>query len=274
MRIAFVALALVLFASCASDKYRPRTTEWGDDDDEAPVVRAPAADKPQGETKKLTASELANSLRSPIACEQKADEYYKRDKKAGLALLRACVERSDFTDLNMLLKPPWNTEIKVEPKLQAMIAEVCARRGGFVERDTWLARQAGIQIYDVNTALAAKDAAIGRLVLARGAVTNVGEDKQMGTVATIAESSWSDIANDDAKAPEPKDDLEGKTGRFVFARVDKKDDRFAPGKQFVFVLRHEAKRTHKDPTSDDELTTVFGKFLAAYDASPKLLELQ
>lgn len=268
------ASASLLAAACAGDRYRPSTTEWDSSSASAPppstsTPASPAAAAGAGEKKKLSAAEVAAAAMSAEACQTAARGYYDKDVKHGLALLKACTAREDFLELGWLVAAPWKKDIADNEALQLAIAEVIARRGGFVEADTSACRVAGIPIYDVNTALNRAEQLVGKLVLARATVVGVEREKTKDgniQVATFAESTWADEAEDEGHAPPPLDDLNPSTGRSVFARVEPGEDRLVQKRQVVIALRLEGRRDSGDDPS------VIGTLAGVWRAAPTLHE--
>lgn len=253
---------------CAGDPYRPTTTEWSDASPSTPTSANSTAPTSAPTAKKmLTAVELAAAFPSAEACMASAREHYSADPKRGLPLLKACAARSDLLELSALLTGPWKKELAADESLQLALAEVIARRGGFVEADTHACRAAGVPLYDVSTAASQTDKLAGKLVLARGAVQGVAKEKREGKsvqVATFAESSWADEPEDDGRAPPPLDDLNANTGRSVFARVEPGEDRLVQKRQVVIALRLEEQRESGGEPS------VLGALAGIWRAAPTL----
>lgn len=254
------AFAILLVANCASDRYQPATTEWDSSSSPSSSSSSDASTAPAPVTaaapkdKKLTAKEVAASVATGDACNALAQTHYAQDKKRGVGLIKACAGRDDFYTLRWLIAGPWRAEVAADVELQLAVAEVIARRGGFVEADTLACRQAGIPIYDLASAVEKAEQAVGKLVLARGAVEGaVVREKQAGgksiQVATFAESSWADEAIDENLAPPPLVELQQKTGRYFFARVEPGEDRLVKKKQSVVALRFEERRDSGDDPS-------------------------
>lgn len=247
---ALAALWCTTVPGCAGDPYRPATTEWSDaaSSTASSTATAPPAastNAAAGDKKKLTAVEVAAALPSAEACLASAREHYAADVKRGLALLKACAARDDALDLSALLGGPWKKHLASDEALQLMLAEVMARRGGFVEADTHTCRAAGVPIYDVTTAASGADKLHGTLVLARATVVGVTKEKRDGKsvqIATFAESSWADTPEDEGQRPPALDELNLSTGRSVFARVEPGEDRLVQKRQVVIALRLEEQR--------------------------------
>ena len=260
-------MAAGLTAACASNSYQPPTTAWDSTSSSPPPSSGVPKGGADGEKKKLTAAEVATAAKSAEACQAAARDYYQGDAKRGLTLLKACAARDDFLELGWLLTGPWRKDVATTEALQLMVAEVIARRGGFVEADTLACRVAGIPIYDVNSAVNGAEKLAGKLVLARGAVTGVAkEDTEAGNiqVATFAESSWADEAEDEGKAPPALDDLNPSTGRDVYARVEPGENRLIQKRQVVIALRLEGRHDSGDDPS------VIGALVGVWRAAPSL----
>lgn len=265
---ACVAFPALLGIACAGDPYGTRTTSW-DSSTPSTTSSAPAAPTATGEKKKLTAAEVAASAKSAEDCQAAARDYYKDDKKRGLTLLKACATRDDFLELAWLIAGPWKADVVEDEALQLTVAEVIARRGGFVEADTHACRKAGILIYDVNTAVNRAEQLVGKLVLARATVVGVARektDKGTAQIATFAESTWADEAEDETKAPPPLDELNPSTGRNVFAQVEPGESRLVQKRQMVVALRLLERRDSGDDPS------VLGALAGIWRAAPTLYD--
>lgn len=268
LRLVGVVAPSLLGIACGGDPYGTRTTAW-DASSESPSTppSAPPAAEPTGEKKKLTAAEVAAAATSADACQASARDHYQRDVKRGLTLLKACATRDDFLELSWLLTGPWKKDLADDEGLQLVLAEVIARRGGFVEADTHACRKAGILIYDVNTALDRIDRLVGKLVLARATVVGVAREKtDHGNVqiATFAESTWADEVEEEGAVPPPLHELNPRTGRNVFARVEPGEDRLVQKRQVVVALRLEERKESGDDPS------VIGALAGIWRAAPTL----
>ena len=270
LSIAIPALvAAGLAAACASNSYQPPTTEWDSTSASPAAPSGVPKGEAAGEKKKLTAAEVAGAAGSAEACQAVARDYYQGDVKRGLALVKACAARDDFLELDWLLTGPWKKDLATTEALQLMVAEVIARRGGFVEADTLACRAAGVPIYDVNSAVNDAEKLAGKLVLARGTVIGVAKEKtEAGSVqvATFAESSWADEAEEEGKAPPALDDLNTSTGRNVFARVEPGESRLIQKRQVVIALRLEGRHDSGDDPS------AIGALAGVWRAAPSLHE--
>ncbi|HEY4222662.1 MAG TPA: hypothetical protein VGO62_15005 [Myxococcota bacterium] len=286
MRILLVT-TLVLSLGCAEERYGALATTWDQAPASSSATPAPATEAAKDPAKpKITAKDVAENYRGS-SCLLKAKEIYARDAHAGEALLAECAQRDDFVDLDGLLLGPWMKDLKKSEPLQLLAAQAIAHRGGFVEQDSKACRAAGMPIDDVTVALQQGRKAVGKLVLVRGAVTQVGSEKWgkgKSLVATIAESSWADEAGDEGSARIPvKDDVED-TGRMVYARVDKRDSRFGKEHPLLIAMRLEGPRKKRaakksddedEPVSDDDDNgagdaTVIGVAVGIFDTGNRL----
>lgn len=269
MRPAALLLALLALTACASaDKYGPPRTAW---DDDTPVESA-AADAPESKPEadeRITASDVADQAETAPLC---LDIARRHAGPAGLALLRACMQRTDFIDLAGVLQEPWLRHVRASAKLQTRLVEVLAHRGGFLEGDLAIIAKAGVPLFSLSQALAKPGAMRGAQVVIRGTVESVITEKWgkgYGLVATIDETSWLD---DDGGDDTPTlGDIERtaveRTGRTIYVRVERRDQ-LKHGEEVVVLMIFERPRQSTSGAGDQE--SGIGMFAAAFEASPTL----
>ncbi len=267
--LASALTAAVCAAACATDRgYGAITTTW----DQATPTEHDASKDP-APTGRLTATQAAAAYKTAAACAAGAKAYWAKSPHAGAVLLKACVHRDDFIDLDVILRGPWAADMRKAEPLQLIAAEVIAHRGGFVEADTGAARAAGIPLYDVTTASEQGDKAVGKLVLVRGAVDAVAKEKIGGsevTVARVQESSWvdPDATDEESGALPVREDVDD-TGRSVFARVENRDPRFTRDHALVFAMRLDGPKKYKDEAGEEH-DSLIGVAVGIYDAASRI----
>ena len=87
-------------------------------------------------------------------CEITARMLREKDKQRGWAVMKECVLRPDFTDLETLLSPPWVYDLKEQPDYGNLVGHVIAVRGGDVQNDLRLVTfDTGLPIQAVRGAM-------------------------------------------------------------------------------------------------------------------------
>jgi hypothetical protein len=281
--IAFVLVLVV--TGCASDKYGPPKTSWDEDRPTVSPTASPAASQAasttsptagSGDGAKKSAADVASGKSSADACMDNAE---KIGGDPGVALVRECMHRSDFLDLQRAVKEPWLPKMRTSSQLQARVVEVIARRGGFLERDAVVLARGKLPIVMLDKAVEAPKP--GVLVLARGTVETVATEKWgkgKGLVAHIAETSWLDAegAQPDGDAPSIADvelATPARTGRMFYVRLENKEQ-LKRASDVVVLMSVEGPRAAKSGDGDDEVesASVIGMFVAASDAAQQLRE--
>lgn len=158
-----LSLSFALVAGgCAGDKFGTRTQTWneaGDSDyDDAAAAKA--------KEKKLTAREYAARFPTGAECEMEARRALSLDERGGVALFRACLERSDFRLLEPFYAAPWKQHLQDEDD-DAHLARVIAQRGGWVAEDLALLQQQDVDIYALAQAVETPEQARGKALIAR-----------------------------------------------------------------------------------------------------------
>lgn len=264
-------LAMLLGSACASEPLRlvgtGPTLLWESHQTSAPA--APAAPMTRDE-----AVGIALAHDSAHGCELTARALRQRDRARGLAIMEECVQRPDFTDLEILLVTPWLDDLRGHRDAFQWLARIIAARGGDVEHDLRLVRRARLPLSSLRAALAEPETFRGRYVLMLGSPRDGrGEGSarsvELAETRIMAESEWvahgprtsSDLerreddragTTPDARRLERRRHREGlsvevlhnvsvETGRAIVA--DLGDDPFLePGADYVVLLRFEGVR--------------------------------
>lgn len=185
-------LAVLLGSACATEPLRlvgtGPTRLWEDHELEAPA--APSAPISRDE-----AAGIALAHDSAHGCELTARALRQRDRERSRAVMEQCWQRPDFTDLEILLAPPWLDELRAHPDAARLIAQVIAARGGDVEHDLRLVRRARLPLSSLRGALAEPGSFRGRYVLMLGTPQENRDGRATGSVELaetriMAESEW------------------------------------------------------------------------------------
>lgn len=222
--------AALLAASCASP-YKTRTQSWGDVDEESRGKVTAKAEVEEGE--KLTPEQFASRFQSSAECEYEAREQYKKSPKRGLALLGACLKRSDFIVLDIFWSEPWAKLFK-DPHRFVQIARVIGNRGGTVSGDLLKLQQNTLPVYSVEQALEQPKQTVGRIVIARGLYMRHDKehtDKRLYQETKIDVERASELAMGDGRLPSVGDG----TGRFLVVEERRDADTPAVDKEYVIV---------------------------------------
>lgn len=228
-------------------------------------------------------------------CELTARTLRAKDKQRGWAVMEQCIGRPDFNDLELLLSPPWITEVKKHPDYGSMVAHVIAVRGGDVTYDLRLCRRAKLPVFSLKAAVTEPDSYKGKLVLMRGSARsgrNVGGSRALEIAETriMAESEWvasgpraqsqsdteqRDFAGNNVRRGltdrfsrqenlkvEVLHNVSVETGLEVLAAVEGDAPFLESGTDYVLLLRFEGTREVVDgsETDDKPMATVVGYF--------------
>ncbi|HEY7724554.1 MAG TPA: hypothetical protein VH880_04425 [Anaeromyxobacteraceae bacterium] len=151
----------------------------------APGARAEPAPAAQAAP---SSADLANpravAARStrPEGCEAAARAAQAVSRDRAWEVLRACVERGNFTLIRRLLDGAWDPELQARGDAASVIARVVAARGGDVYGDLNLLRQRRIPIFGLAPAAGHPELYQGRLLLVRARVDDVRTEKGKTTV--------------------------------------------------------------------------------------------
>lgn len=245
----------------------------------------------------LTDSEarrIARAHDAAFSCEATARSMGRRDVNRGWMVMRQCIMRSDFTDLDLLVDGEWSDHIAEADDAASLLAHVIAVRGGDVEADLRLLRRRKMPLHSLQAALAEPDAYKGRAVLVRGTAkrgrpVNGGREFTLVETKVMAESEWVTAPGTSrlstkfsgATADQPGVDVKGRglveenvrsetakvevlhnvsveTGREVIARLPSGEPSLEPSTDYIIVLKFTGVETveNLDGESDDEPTAV------------------
>ena len=180
MRRTFVLFSMAL-AGCAGPREEGAATMPANPPPAAPQANEFPVDLPKG-----SPEEIATQVHRPYECEYVARQYLASSADQGWSVLRACVNKGDFTSLRLLLSPPWLGQLKKRPEAAEVIAAVIAARGGDVASDMEFVRKNRIYLFDLAMASKAADRLAGRYVVFLAHVGD-GKPKEAGYSLEMAE---------------------------------------------------------------------------------------
>lgn len=222
--IVFAAVAATAAAACGGQ------VRWGAETAAVETADAKVAPAPPA-PKKLTAREYAASFASGRACAADAERQYASDETRGWALLVACVERGDHTDLPALVDGPWRARLVEEPAGHAVLADVVAARGGVVEVDVAASQDRRFPLLSLEEAFEDPEGARGKLVLVRGVAKKKPKRTKTGKLVVDVKELVVD-----GDAPE-RGAFESDRGLQLV--VDALEDAPKPGTNHVLLVRFE-----------------------------------
>lgn len=278
-RNAFAAGALGLLTACATapsaetkepfpEAGAPRT---------APAAAAPAA---QAQAPADPTARAARIQRADL-CEQAARSAQASSRERAWELLRACVDKGNFTPIRRLLDGGWDKDLQTRADAAQLIAKVVAARGGDVYGDLNMLRQKRVPIFGLAPAAGHPDLYHGRLVLLRARVDDVktekgrvsvrlaefalsgqlkdvaGSDRFVTRKKAQSDSQWSRSAisgtarrqwsgesekTEGWEKTQRTENTPQETGLQALAKLQTADPFFEPGRQFVILGRFDGVR--------------------------------
>ena len=185
-----VVAAAVVGAGCATGPQAigtEPTVLWEDAEEPETMVRA--------ELSTDEARRIAIAHDVAFNCEQTARAMHKKDPKRGWAVMRQCVRRNDFSDLEILIEGIWAEQLAADVDAALLLAHVIAIRGGDVSADLRLLRRRKMPVYSLQAALFEPESYRGRTVILRGNARqgrSVGGGRAFRIIETkvMAESEW------------------------------------------------------------------------------------
>ena len=236
----------------------------------------------------VEARRIADSYDSPVSCEQSARAAYNKDPQRGWALMRQCISRHDFSDLEILIEGSWADEMRADHEGTLLFAHVIAARGGDVSADLPLLRRRKIPVYSLQAALAEPEHYRGRLLMLRGNVAPGPRGKgarsfRIVETTVMAESEWvtragtgrlitrsnnaladqSDVAvrgrgiiehneRESADKVEISHNVNVSTGLELVGRVESDEPSLEPGTDYVMVVRFDGTLTAGGANNSDD----------------------
>lgn len=280
-------LPLVGCASTSSIVGTEPTVLWEDAHRAESVPNTPLTDD--------EARMIARSHDAAFSCEQTARAMAKKDRQRGWQVMRECILRRDFTDLELLIDSGWASDVARDARNASLLAHVIAVRGGDVDNDLRLLRRRKMPVYSLQAALAEPTAYKGRTILVRakakdGRMQGDGRAFTLDETKMMAESEWvtapgtsrsstrtrgatrdqptsdiagpgvvEDTANDRTSKVEVLHNVSVTTGRSVTASVAGDAPSLEPLTDYVVVLRFEGVRAVVDDegeASDEPIGAV------------------
>jgi hypothetical protein len=181
-----VLAALAALASCATTGSEPKEPFPGGGPPPAEARReAPAAPAPAARAAPAASADpkaYAARIDRADQCEQVARGAQAASRERAWELLRACVDKGNFTPIRRLLDGAWDKDLQSRSDAAQLIAKVIAARGGDVYGDLNLLRQKRVPIFGLAPAAGHPDLYQGRLVLLRARVDDVRTERGKATV--------------------------------------------------------------------------------------------
>lgn len=231
-------------------------------------------------------------------CEETARAVYRKDPERAWQVMRECVKRNDFGDLEILVEGMWAEEMAHDKDAALLFAHVIAVRGGDVSADLKLLRRRKMPVYSLQAALAEPEAYAGRMVLLRGLARRghghgSGRTFQLVETKVMAESEWvtapgttrlstrsgNQLADqngvdvkrgvvernskDATEKVEVLHNVTVETGLELTGRVDSDEPSLEPATDYVLVVRFDGIKdvTTEEGEADEEASaTVVGYF--------------
>ena len=251
--ITVTALTALFGAGCASP-YQTQTATWGQVDDE---TRGSTAKVAKGETgPNMTAKEMATSFKTSAECEDAARAQYEKNPRHGLALLGACLKRSDSTVLDVFWNDPWAKLFK-DPHRFLQIARVVANRGGAVATDLPTMQAQRVPLFGVQQSLEAEKPPTGRIILAR--VLYIRTDTERPDLRVYEESRVDQVAAAEQPTAEGKVPSVGEpTGRMLLVEPRRGEEIPGVEEEYILVAEVTGKlaRFNEETGQDEEFLSV------------------
>jgi hypothetical protein len=144
---------------------------------------------------KFNAKAYASQHAQPAECEAAARDLLSTSREQGWAVLRACVDRGNFTALRRLLSEQWLAELQVRKDAPLLIARVIAARGGSIATDLRVLQDNRVPVFSLAAAMAQPEVYKGKYVVFRASPSQVRMDKGAPTVR-LAEMSLGSEGSD------------------------------------------------------------------------------
>ena len=135
------------------------------------VVERPAPDLAQSTD--FDAKAEAHRFDHASDCEIEARRLKSRNADRGWQLLRACIDRGDFTEIRTLLDGPWDADLRSRNDAGELLKRLVAARGGDIDSDLALLHQHHVPIFTLADALEQPEVYAGRFVMMRARVSDL-----------------------------------------------------------------------------------------------------
>ncbi len=190
LRLSCFVVVVAVWSGCSTTSQgvgTEPTVLWEDAREPETLVRA--------ELKDDEARRIAAAHDIARACEQTARAMHKKDPPRGWAVMRHCIRRNDFSNLEILIEGIWAEPMAADPDAALLLAHVIAVRGGDVGNDLRLLRRRKMPVYSLQAALAEPESYVGRTLILRGAARHgrsMGGGRAFQIVETkvMAEGEW------------------------------------------------------------------------------------
>ncbi len=111
---------------------------------------------------------LAAEYPRPADCEGAARQFADSNREFAWSMLKACVDRGNFTALRALTHETWEKDLQTRPESPLLLAMVIAARGGDIEGDLGALRKMRVPLFTLGAALAQPETYKGRYIVLRG----------------------------------------------------------------------------------------------------------
>jgi hypothetical protein len=228
---------------------------------------------------KFSAKAYVAHVDNPALCEQAARELHETEPDHGWAVLKACVDKGNFTEIRALVAGPWDDELHQRPEAADLLARVIAMRGGDPLTDVQLLHERKIPLFTLADALAEPALYKGRLIVMRVQVAEVRQAAGASTVRLLERVHQSQQVDaevgrahvtDRTTATDGSDghqqthqrtrhattekrtlDWDTETGREALGTLQSPDPFFSPQSDFVVLARFNGVRQSSEQSSED-----------------------
>lgn len=282
-RHAWVLLCALTVVGCAS-------TPVAETDSRDTIPSGPTASEPPPDP--FDPQTFTTQYSNPGACERQARRFLPISRDEAWAALKACVEGTQFTQLQALMSRAWQHEIRTRPEGASLVAKVVAQRGGSVEGDLRMLNEQRLPIFSLAAAIAQPDTYKGRYILVRAQVgdtrtegdkptvwlveqglNSVASERQVGVTRRKdrASSGSGNLGGEttigsgnvggaytqgettrDTVTVPHYDNISSDTGREALGRLTKPDPFLSPGRDFVILARFDGMRTTSGSLDEDD----------------------
>ena len=189
-----VLCSVCALVACASDTGNRRDYRALE---ETRLEEKPQESKPAYETveQKFDAKSYAATFPRALECEQAARRIRAKSADGGWAVLRACVEKGNFTLLRQLADGTWDEDLQQRPDAPLLVAKVVSQRGGDVSGDLDTLTKRRVPVFTLEAAFIQPETYSGQMVLIRARVEGMKSLAGNPTVV-LSETSLSNEVSD------------------------------------------------------------------------------
>lgn len=173
-RTSSLLLAAAIATGCSSARSRDAARlpdfDYGSNESMAPSPGPAPAPTPAPNVQHVAANpkDIAAAFPRPADCEKAARQQAEVNPELGWAILKACVDRGNFTALHALARgDTWAKFLQTKPEAPLLLAMIVSARGGDIEGDLSILRRLRVPLFTLGAALAQPEVYRGRYVLMR-----------------------------------------------------------------------------------------------------------